>query len=99
MNYKASDAVRESPELTRKANELVARWCTAATVLVLIPVVTLTLLWIFATITFPSWAFFWSVMVYMCVVPLAAVYYPQYRIRRLAPPHAPVSRSADGPDT
>ncbi|RVW02842.1 hypothetical protein [Rhodococcus xishaensis] len=91
MNYKASHAVRESPELTRKANELVARWYTAATVLVLIPVVTLTLLWIFATIAFPSGGFFWGVVVYMCVVPLSVALYPHYRIRRLAPPPAPVS--------
>ncbi|WP_305091437.1 hypothetical protein [Prescottella sp. R16] len=35
--YDVPSTVRESPELTRLANTLVARWCTVASVLLLIP--------------------------------------------------------------
>lgn len=39
--YKVPDKVRHSPELSRAANALVARWCTVASVLALIPAVAL----------------------------------------------------------
>ncbi|RVW05109.1 hypothetical protein [Rhodococcus xishaensis] len=39
--YEVPDRVRESPELSRTANELVARWCTVSSVLALIPAVAL----------------------------------------------------------
>lgn len=39
--YRVPVKVRESPELTRTANILVARWCTAAAVLAMIPAVAL----------------------------------------------------------
>ncbi|WP_137724173.1 hypothetical protein [Prescottella subtropica] len=35
--YTVPPTVRESPELTRLANTLVARWCTVASVLLLLP--------------------------------------------------------------
>ncbi|RVW02275.1 hypothetical protein [Rhodococcus spongiicola] len=39
--YEVPDKVQESPELSRTANALVARWCSVAAILALIPAVAL----------------------------------------------------------
>ncbi|AOW93896.1 hypothetical protein BFN03_17865 [Rhodococcus sp. WMMA185] len=80
--YKVSGKVRQSPELTRIANEIIARWCTVISVLALIPAVALVLgilpdvgigarPWNVVIVVFYMWG--------LC----SAMIYPQLRLSRL----------------
>ncbi|QBJ96351.1 hypothetical protein ERC79_10520 [Rhodococcus sp. ABRD24] len=80
--YKVPSKVRASPELTGVANTLVARWCTVASVLYLIPAAALVPS-VFSEfqIPLPTWKLV-ALAAYGMVVSMVAAY-PFERISRL----------------